>query len=384
MDEASPSITCCITELDVGGAENAFARIAVGLHRRGWTVRVISLRDAGPLAKGIMDAGIPVTALNCGGMADLRAVRRLANALRSAPSDVLLCFLNQANIYGRLARCVLRFTDRAAEPRLLVSGVRVADRRASVVWPDRLTSRLCDHYIAVSPSVARLHAELCSISADRISTICNGVDLLPDHDVVTGHSSETFELLYVGRLVPQKAPLDLLQAFSQLPALLRERCRLSFVGDGPLRESIQKTAAQYGISHLVHLHGRSDDVRLLMRRADLLVLPSLWEGLPNVVLESMAEGLPVLATEVDGIRDLIVPGETGWLVRPGDPASLSRAMEVAISDPDLRRTFAKNAQHVVTQKFSWNLCVERYDRLLRDLLNSPRQILESKDESEFC
>ena len=159
-----------ITELDVGGAERAFVRIAIGLKSLGWCVRVISLRNAGPLAEPLLQSGISVVPLQCGGAADLRAIRRMKHALLNNPPSVLLTFLHQANIVGRLAA-------KGAGVRTVVCGVRVADRRWSVRIPEWLTKWHVSQYVAVSRAVAKVHRDWCGIAPNRFETIYNGVDL---------------------------------------------------------------------------------------------------------------------------------------------------------------------------------------------------------------
>ena len=371
------AITFCITELDVGGAEKAAVRIAIGLKQLGWLVRVISLRNAGPLAEPLIAAGIPVTALNCRGFTDLRAFFRLTSELRVQRPDIVCCFLHQANIYGRLA------ARRAGIP-VVVSGVRVADRRMWVTKSDAWTRHYTDHYIAVSENVAAVHAQLCGIPVAMISAIPNGVDIpvpatQPEISQINP-AHQDFELLFVGRLTEQKSPLDLLEAYQKLPAELRNRTRITFAGEGPLRQRLESRIAAGTLSSRVKLIGHSPDIPNLMKRATLLVLPSRWEGLPNAVLEAMAIGLPVVSTAVDGTRELISNGETGWLVPPGKPEALAAAIAEALNSPDLRRMYAKTSQVIAAKSFSWDVATHRYAKLLRALLTKNIAIVDPKNQ----
>ena len=360
----SPSVTFCITELDVGGAEKAMVRIAIGLQEAGWRVRVISLRDAGVMTEPLRAAGIPVSALGCGGFADLRALWRLARELKRNPTDLVQCFLHQANIYGRLA---VRFCGQPKRLRpVVVSGIRVADRRFWVILTDRLTRFCTDHYVAVSKHVAATHAELCRLKDDAISFIPNGVEI-PSEPV---HAADTAfpKLLFVGRLTKQKAPLDLLEAFHLLPDDVQRRCLLNFVGDGPLAFSLRTAIDRLQLNDRVHVVGHSDEVPALMRDSTVLVLPSRWEGMPNVILEAMAIGLPVLATSIDGTQDVMDDGVTGWLVPPSNPKALSQRIATVLNDPASRSAIAQAAQVHVAQHFSWQSAIGRYDQLLRELV----------------
>lgn len=357
----------CITELDVGGAEKAFVRIAVGLKGRGWNVRVVSLRDVGALGQHLASADIPVTALGGGGMGDVRTVFRLRKLLRAQPPQILLCFLYQANIFGRLAAWY------AGGP-AVISGVRVADRRPWVVWSDRCTRCCTAHYIAVSRQVADTHATLCRISGDRMSAIPNGVDLPTANELSAAESRSARRLLFVGRLNPQKDPLLLLEAFQKLPEDLRQTTTLDYVGQGPLQAALLERIHKFGLEGQVRLLGHRSDVLSLMRASTVLVLPSRWEGLPNVVLEAMANELPVVATRIDGTQELLAAETTGWLVPPRNSNALTAALTEALRSPHLRHKFARTAQHVVAERFTWNETVIRYDRLLRTFLPATRSI----------
>lgn len=362
-DSAIPSVTFCITELDIGGAEKAMVRIAIGLQDKGWRVRVISLRDAGAMIQQLQATGIPVTALGCRGFADIRAFWRLAAEFRTNPTDVVQCFLHQANFYGRLAaRCI----GLSGQPRpLMVSGVRVADRRTWVVLTDRLTRFCSDHYVAVSQHVAETHTKLCRLKPDAVSMIPNGVD-------VPGLSMQAPEpkravLLAVGRLTAQKAPFDLLEAYRLLPDAVRGNCQLKFVGEGPLASSLQRAIDQNQLRDRVQLLGYRHDISELMRQSTMLVLPSRWEGMPNVVLEAMANALPVVATSVDGTREVIDDGRTGWLVPPASPVDLAERIDMVLHDSEARNTVSRNAQVFVMKHFRWQSVIESYDQVLRDL-----------------
>lgn len=354
-------MTFCITELDVGGAEKALARIAIGLKQKLWQVRVISLRDTGKMAQPLIDAGIEVTALECGRFSDVRTLFRLMAELKRHRPDILVCFLHQANFYGRLAARRLGIPN--------VSGIRVADRRRSVVWTERLTKRLVDQYVAVGETTGRVHSELCHIPPDRMLCIPNGVDA-PSGTIPATVAPNHHKLLFVGRLTTQKAPLDLLEAFAQLPTELRQQSHLTYAGDGELRAELETRITELGLSDSVELLGQCSNVPELMRSATLLVLPSLWEGMPNVVLEAMASELPIVATAVDGTTELITPGKTGWLVSPSCPNELSAAIAEALRAPETRKAYAKSAQAVALNEFSWEITIERYEQLLGSMLGN--------------
>ncbi len=365
----SRRLTMVITELDVGGAEKAFVRVAIGLKNLGWDVRVVSLRDAGPLATLLEAANIEVSPLQVGGLLDVRAVWRLRRELLRRPTDVLLTFLHQANLVGRIA-------GRLAGVRRIVCGIRVADRRLIVRLPERLTKSLVDRYVAVSQSVGDLHRNLCQIASDRMVIIPNGVDLeaidaaVPATPGEMGCGPDDKIILCVGRLSGQKAPLDALEAFhlmlSRFPEL-KLRTRLLFIGEGELRPELQRRVDELGLHHAVQLPGWRPDVWRLMKSANALLLASHWEGLPNVILEAQAAGLPVVATAVDGSRELIHDRLTGRLVQRGDVNALASSLSEILLDKAAASLLSRNARDHVAKHHRWSDCINRYDELLRAL-----------------
>ncbi|MFN9976889.1 MAG: glycosyltransferase, partial [Phycisphaerae bacterium] len=202
--------------------------------------------------------------------------------------------------------------------------------------------------------------------------ITNGVDLEAIQGVVAadrsefGGASDQFVILFVGRLTEQKAPLDLLQAFAALPLEQRNQCRLVFAGDGPLREELSTQIERRGLRSLVHVAGRIARVPEWMKASDLLVLPSRWEGLPNVVLEAMAAGLPVIAADVDGVRELVTGPDIGRLYPSGDLQALSSLLSEAFCSRRIVGAYPAPADHrkpyVASAKaLTWDRCVDEYD-----------------------
>lgn len=351
----------CITELDIGGAENAFVRILTGLKERGWDVHSVSLRDSGPMAEKLRAAGVPVTTLSCRGLADIRAFWRLRRVVRTVQPTAVLSFLHQANFYSRLAS--------VSSGAAVVSGIRVADGRRAVIWPDRLTKNLVRQYVGVSSSVMEKHQSWCRISSDICSSIPNGVDVPVATATVPRDKNR---ILFVGRLTAQKSPGLLLTAVSQL---IRDgdQVHVQIVGDGPLRSELKGQARDLGMADSVEFLGQRSDVEDLMQRSTVLVLPSQWEGMPNVVLEAMANQLPVIATDVDGISDVVTNETDGVLVPSGNAKALAKAIQRVLSDQTFQSRLAENALQKVQADYCWSGVIDRYDRLLTELTSDSRK-----------
>jgi len=356
-------VALAITDLDVGGAERALVALATGLDRRRWHPSVVALGGEGALAGVLRGAGIGAECLGVDPRRPDLAVWKLARALRRAGPALVQSFLFHANVAARLA------SPMAGRP-WVVGGLRVAERQRR--WHlalDRLTSRLATGSVCVSEGVRRFSVLEGGLDPSRLAVIPNGVDPAPFDRAEAiprasiGVPEGAVLALYVGRLDPQKGLSVLLEA-AAIVAAARPDWHLALAGDGPSREAlIARSASLPALEGRVHWLGRRDDVPALLKAADLLVLPSLWEGMPNAVLEAMAAGLPVVATLVEGTEDLVLPGRTGWLVPPGRPEPLVDALFEAAAGPDRRRRFGRAARARVEAEFTPERVVEAYERL---------------------
>ena len=361
-------VSLVITDLDVGGAERAMVALATGLDRRRWLPNVIALDGEGALAGPLRSSGIAVECLGVDRGRPVRAVRLLAGALRRARPRLVQSFLFHANVAARLAAPL------AGRP-WVVGGLRVAERQRR--WHptlDRLTGALSTGSVCVSEGVRRFSRDVGRLDPDRLVVIPNGVDpVLFDRaqgvDLASiGVPPDAFLTLYVGRLDPQKGLGYLLGAASKV-AEVRPDWHLALVGDGPDRDALRsRSEDDPTLEGRVHWLGRRDDVPALLKGADVLVLPSLWEGMPNVVLEAMAARLAVVGTAVEGTEELIIPDRTGWLVPPGDAGALAVALLDAADDPSRLHRFGEAARDRVEASFTPGRVVEAYERLWAGVL----------------
>ena len=357
----------CITELDPGGAERALVQLVTRLDRDRWEPRVICLSARGVLADDLEQAGIPVTCLGARSRRNVLVVGRLVRELRAFRPALLQTFLYHANIAGRIA-------GRLAGVGKIVSGIRVAERRSRIrLWLDRMTQGLVDHHVCVSQAVADFSAACGGLPARKTTVIPNGVDAqrfasaapadLSEFDI----PAESRTVLFVGRLDPQKGPFVLLEAAEGLLATY-DKLHVLLVGDGPLRDRLGAWVQERNLGARIHFAGRQADVAPLLKAAVCLVLPSRWEGMPNVVLEAMAAGLPVVATDVEGTTELIQDRQTGLLIPPDSPRELAAAVTLLLSDPEQARAMSAAAQVVVSESFTWDILLQRFEQLYRSLL----------------
>ncbi len=369
-DSVAPiPIAFCITGLQPGGAERALVQIVRRLNREKWAPVVYSLTGTGSLADELRLAGIPTEILHTHSPWDARIIWRLAKKLKAQKPVLLQTFLFHANLAGRFAACL------AGVPHVL-SGIRVSEKRTNGhLFLDRWTNSLVDLNICVSQSVADFSIEQGKLRASKVTVIPNGVefevfDTAEAMDLSPWEiPSEAKVILFVGRLDPQKAPGDLLTAFAGFAEQAAD-FHLFFVGDGPLKAELQQNASQLPCASRVHFAGWQPQIPQLMQAADCLVLPSLWEGMPNVVLEAMASGLPVISTAVDGVSELIQNGEQGVLVATGSPAEIQLALQSLNTRPAEFRKMAENAQNTVKKEFTWDSITHKYELIYEKILAS--------------
>lgn len=365
-----PGVALVITDLDVGGAEKALTSLATRLSPSRWRVGVFCLGDEGPLAELIRAAGLPCECLVVGRRNPMDALTRLAASLRRFRPDLIQSFLFHANIAARFASLSI------GPPRpAVLGGIRVAEPRRWHLVLDRWTSRLVDAEVCVSRGVLEYSRDAGGLDPSRLAVIPNGIDpALFDAATPVARSSihvpdDAHLALYVGRLDPQKGLFDLLAAAEAVIAS-RPDWHLAVAGDGPDRDRlVDHVEARPSLRDRIHWLGRRDDVPGLLKSADVLVLPSHWEGMPNVVLEAMAARVPVVATAVEGTVDLVIPGETGWLVPPRVPTALAQALDEAAADPARRRRQLGEAGRLrVEREFSLDAVVAAYERLWTEVL----------------
>lgn len=364
-------IAFCITDLAVGGAERCLTDIATGLDSARWRPMVYSLaaRPLPPhdrLACRLESAGIPVHFLDAKRARDFpRTERRLRRYLRDDLPLILQSFLFHANM-------VSRFAGWGAGVPHIVAGVRVAEQRRN--WHlalDRTTSWLVEKYVCVSQSVADFTAS-SGIDPAKLVVIPNGVELAPQPalDQPPSGLPNRRLMVFVGRLDPQKRVDWLLRRAARFLPQLPEH-DLLIVGDGPLADDLQALSRQLNIADRVHFLCFRDDARRIIQVSELLVLASAWEGMPNVVLEAMACGKPVVCTAAEGVEELLGP-LTAQQAVPVDAEQRFVERVVAIAaNRELQSSLASQNYHRVRSDFSLSQMIARYASFYEQLLLAP-------------
>lgn len=376
---AGPRVLQLVDNLAVGGAQEVVRTLAEHLSAAGCAVWVCALGD-GPLRAGIEAAGIPVAVLPgrrssvvqphafAVEMGQLR--RSLAALIDRYRIDVLqthllrsLDFLALSLKSGRDLKVYWTFHNANFDLRrdhLQRHGWLLGPKRRAHHLLYALGARRADGLIAVAPEVrSAILATMPGVPADKIAVIPNGVDtrryrrrgerektraglgIAPGERVVA----------VVATFKEQKGHRYLIEAAAALAPDYPE-ARYLLIGDGELRADLEQRIAAAGPACQFRLLGLRPDVPDLLAAADLFVLPSLWEGLPMALVEAMAAGLPVVATDVSGTRGVMVDGETGLLAPPGDAAALARAIGALLDDPARAAAMGAAARRRVETQFS--------------------------------
>jgi glycosyltransferase involved in cell wall biosynthesis len=359
-----------IPTLDRSGAEKQMVMLARGLPRDRFRVEVAALTRSGPLEAELRDADIPVTIIGKPLKLDPIALARLVRFLKAGSFDVVQTWIFAANTYGRVASRLARV------PVVVVAEMAVDQWKGrSDRLIDRRLSTWCDRLVGNSHAVVDFYRGM-GVPDDRLAMIYSGVEdeEPPAIDPAAVRAEFGFPagspmVLFAGRLAEQKRVDDLLKALDLLQHVQPD-LRTLIAGDGPLRERLEEAAQAYRLDGRVRFLGHRDDVPRLLAAADMLVLPSSYEGLPNVVLEAMRFRKPVVATAAPGTTEVVVDGETGLLVPIGDQVRLTRAIRDVVRDPELARRLGEAGRARVESHFGAAAMVARFAELYEQLARS--------------
>ncbi|QLA21556.1 glycosyltransferase [Desulfolutivibrio sulfoxidireducens] len=355
-------IVLLLQDLFFGGTQRHALELGARLDPSRFQVEVWTLaagEDFLPLARHY---GLSVRLLSRSRTVGPGALFTLWRALRADPPDILVPLTVVPNIWGRVL-------GRLAGVGTVVGNCRGAADPARqhewLLWP------LAGHVLCNASAIKARLSRTFRVPADRITVIRNGVNtehyapppVLPDGEPV---------ILCVARMDPVKDHATLLAAFDLAAAALPE-ARLWLVGDGPIRNEVTARARQSPFADRITITPGDADLRPYYARAGVLVLASRHEGLPNVVLEAMASGVPVAATAVGGVPELVVDGVTGRLVPPGQADALAKALCDILGDAQGRAAMGEAARRRAVEEFSLEAMARRHEEaFLRAVENRGR------------
>jgi glycosyltransferase involved in cell wall biosynthesis len=346
-------ILLLVTDLRIGGTPTVVRQLAIRLGSHpDFHVHVACLDRWGPVADQLRDRGIPVTALNaCGGL-DLRIVFRLIRLIRRENIDTVFSFLVHSNTVAALASPFVR------DVRFLQS-IQTTQPKPRWHWiVQRAIQHAAERIVVPSSSVADAATQWAAVEPNKILVIPNAVEI----DDFAGKPREASgkRIGFIGRLDPIKRIEDLVTALS----LLQADYTLDIFGEGGQRDQIQSTISRLGLEGRAVLRGEIAGSALLLGKIDVLVLPSDAEGFGLVLIEAMAAGVPVIGTNVPGIRDVIEDGVSGLLVPARNPRALANAIETILNDPLPREKLVKGGSDRVRKNYDWSVQINSYRNLL--------------------
>ncbi|MGH7259198.1 MAG: glycosyltransferase [Nitrospiraceae bacterium] len=357
--------------LTIGGTEGQILELASRMDRRRFDVSVCALKGEGPLAQDLRARGVRVIALDGRGTRDILVLYRLLRTISREAPDVVHSFLFMANLASRLAACLLRIP------------VLLASYRDREIWKsrgaqflDRLTIGRVDAVTCCSDAVRHFVMARLGRGRDKFVTIYNGVDMarFGAPQTVTRSDVRLRDGLpvigVVCRLIePKKGLTVLLDALARLAAPTGiPPCQLLIVGEGPSELLIRRHAERLGLSVWVVFTGLRRDVPQMLGLMDIFVMASRYEGFGIAIIEAMAAARPVVASAAGGIPEIVVPGETGLLVPPGDPEALAVAIGQLLRQPDRAALFGRQGQQRARALFSIDTMVTRHEELYESLI----------------
>lgn len=370
------------TQMAVGGAQKVLLDQARWFHEHGHTVTAVFFYDKENFHQKWQESNsFPIINLKAfrpsagipgKGLSLLKGLWCLWKLMRRGRYDVIETFTPDSNILGMPLAWIGRVP------------VRMATHHGAIEdlprWREKLHTWLINHNIAnvlvTVSEMTRQKAVQEGVRPDRIFVIQNGIAPVsiegvnrPEVRRDAGVRDQDLFLLAVGRLVQQKAHEFLIAA---MPSVLKEfpDAKVGICGDGFLRPQLEAQIQSLGLQKSVMLLGKFDNVTKFLAAADVFVLPSRWEGLPIALLEAMSAGLPVVATRVEGVDEVVVDQEHGLLVPVGNVSALSDAILQLLRDPQVRRKMGMAAKHRLLEAYSIDHMGEKYLSLMIDMLKN--------------
>ena len=365
----------------MGGAERLMAPILKHLSRVHFDpyVCAIQSKDGNLLADELRALGLPVECLDIKHLRDLDAIPRVIRYLKEIETDLVHTQLEAANLLGNISAKLLRLPSVCTihvMPSLEVKAKTRLHQRAE--W--FVLRHFCDRVISVSEEARQYHIQISGSSREQVRTIYNGIDLSAFLDLdyavernavrtELGIPLEANVLVTVAVLRPQKGIQFMIRALPEVLASSPHTYYL-IVGSGSHQNALLEEVDKAGAPERVIFAGMRKDVPRLLAASDVFVLPTLTEALPTVLAEAMAARLPVIASRVGGIPEMIADRQNGFLVEPEDLDGLSSACIRLLENPDERAAMGAAGWKIVNQKFSIQRQVEQLKELYLEQLQA--------------
>lgn len=373
LDDHRPLVLHVVFRFDTGGLENGVVNLINHMPAHAYRHAVLALTEVTDFRERILRRDVEFI------------------SLRKPPGHGVWQYPKLFKLFRRLRPAIVHSRNLAALEAQVPAwaagvpvrihgehGLDMADLDGSNVTYQRVRrfyKPFVQHYIALSRDLADYLADKVRVPPINVTQVYNGVDTDRFYPASNGpqpiagcpfNPAHHWLVGTVGRMQSVKDPVMLAHAFVQALTLspeLQTRMRLIMVGEGPLRAQAQAVLDAAGLGALAWLPGERSDVSDIMRGLHAFALPSLGEGISNTILEAMASSLPVVATAVGGNPDLVVPGQTGYLVPPGHQQAMALRLVALASSPERARSLGQAGRQRVQAAFSMQAMVSSYQRV---------------------
>ena len=361
-----------------GGAEQHILTLLCGLSRKYFDLHLACTAQLAKLLKPDLPSDVEVFPIELRKPWQINAALQLAEILRSHKVDILHSHIFYASLFASPIGWSCSVPIVIETPHVREYWRREGFKSRFII--DRLVGHCVNRYVAVSEANGRYLTEYKGLPTQKISVIHNGSDLVRFRHLRSksaglrqklGFGTEELLLLVAGRLEPQKGHAVLLTALPQVRRAFPNVLTV-FAGEGELLPQLQRQVAKLGLQGAVDFVGYQSNMEEWFSIADITVLPSFYEGLPLVAIESLAAGTPLVATAVDGTPEIVIHERTGLTVPPGAPEELAAAICRLLADPKMRAQFGNAGRTWVEEEFSQEKQIKRTEDLYLSSLDQVR------------
>jgi glycosyltransferase involved in cell wall biosynthesis len=349
-----------ITSLNFGGAERMLFDLARGLKDSGLEVSVVTVVGGGPLVSDFEETGVPVKIFRKKGKIGFRVVWKIWRFLRRERPAIVHTHLFGGDTWGRIAAILARVP-------VIVSTEHNTnlDEGGFKRFVKKFLSLFTKRIVAVSEAVKKYSITVDRIKEKKIEVILNGIPLGNFLEIPEKRFGSPPVIGVIGRLEKQKGHEYLFEALNVLKAV---PWTLWVVGDGSLKNNLERLAKDLDLRERIIFLGARRNIPELLSQIDIFVMPSLWEGLGLALLEAAAAAKPIVASNVGGVPEIIKDGETGILVLPKNVKSLADGLEHVLLGAAEAKEMGVRARKFVSEKYGVERMVGDYEKLYRDLL----------------
>jgi glycosyltransferase involved in cell wall biosynthesis len=358
-------LTHIICSFGYGGAERLLIDLIENTDRKKYEISVLGVVSGGPLVKNLELLGVKVLIVGKKTKIGLLTIFKIYQYLKKEKPQIVHTHLFAGDTWGRISA--------------ILAGVPViVSTEHSTNFDENIIKRLVkknlsyftDEIIAISETVKSHSQKYDWIKPKKIKVIYNGIDLEKFSliDSRPGWDENEVKIGFVGRIEESKGTEYLIKAFSEInKSSLKLEIKLKIIGDGSQRKNLEAMSERLGLKKRVEFLGTKDNQKEIYQEMDILAIPSLWEGLSITALEAMAAGVPIIASNVGGLREIVKNKKTGLLVEPRNPEALAEKIIWAAENYNLMRQMAEEAKKEV-ENFDIESKAKEYEKVYERLL----------------